>query len=97
MPVQVLGDQVPELELEREFPARVMPAAEDRAVDRDLVVPELGELASFVRANLGLKSVGRAKVWGDQLNAWAEMLPRPQNSVSSVRSMLVWNKPEHHV
>ena len=37
-------------------------------------VPELGELASFVRANLGLKSVGRAKTWGDQLNAWAEML-----------------------
>ena len=37
-------------------------------------VPELGELANFVRANLGLKSVGRAKTWGDQLNAWAEML-----------------------
>jgi hypothetical protein len=37
-------------------------------------VPELGELASFVRANLGLKSVGRAKSWGNQLDAWAEML-----------------------
>ncbi len=37
-------------------------------------VPELGELANFVRANLGLKSVGRAKAWGDQLNAWAELL-----------------------
>ena len=37
-------------------------------------VPELGDLANFVRANLGLKSVGRAKLWGDQLNAWAEML-----------------------
>ena len=37
-------------------------------------VPELGELANFVRANLGLKSVGRARVWGDQLNAWAETL-----------------------
>ncbi len=37
-------------------------------------VTELGELASFVRANLGLKSVGRAKSWGDQLNAWADML-----------------------
>jgi len=37
-------------------------------------VPELGELANFVRANLGLKSVGRAKAWGDQLSAWAEML-----------------------
>ena len=38
------------------------------------VVPELGELANFVRANLGLKSVGRAKSWGDQFDAWAEML-----------------------
>ena len=38
------------------------------------VVPELGELANFVRANLGLKSVGRAKTWGDQFDAWAEML-----------------------
>ena len=38
------------------------------------VVPELGELAGFVRANLGLKSVGRAKAWGDQLNQWAELL-----------------------
>ena len=37
-------------------------------------VPELGELANSVRANLGLKSVGRAKAWGDQLGAWAEML-----------------------
>ena len=37
-------------------------------------VPELGELANFVRGNLGLKSVGRAKSWGDQLNAWAELL-----------------------
>lgn len=37
-------------------------------------VPELGELAGFVRANLGLKSVGRAKAWSDQLGAWAEML-----------------------
>ena len=37
-------------------------------------VPELGELANSVRANLGLKSVGRAKTWGDQLNKWAEMI-----------------------
>jgi hypothetical protein len=37
-------------------------------------VPELGELANFVRANLGLKSVGRAKTWGNQLDAWAELL-----------------------
>ncbi len=38
------------------------------------VVGELGELAGFVRANLALKSVGRAKTWGDQLNKWAEMI-----------------------
>ena len=38
------------------------------------VVGELGELAGFVRANLTLKSVGRAKTWGDQLNKWAEMI-----------------------
>ncbi len=43
-------------------------------------VAELGELASFVRANLGLKSVGRAKAWGDQLNAWAELLQDECNS-----------------
>jgi hypothetical protein len=38
------------------------------------VVTELGELAGFVRANLGLKAVGRAKAWGDQFNKWAEMI-----------------------
>jgi hypothetical protein len=38
------------------------------------VVSELTELSGFVRANLGLKSVGRAKGWGDQLNKWAEMI-----------------------
>jgi hypothetical protein len=38
------------------------------------VVTELTELAGFVRANLGLKSVGRAKAWGDQFNKWAEMI-----------------------
>ena len=38
------------------------------------VVPELGELAGFVRGNLGLKSMGRAKAWGEQLNKWAELL-----------------------
>jgi hypothetical protein len=38
------------------------------------VVGELTELAGFVRANLGLKSVGRAKRWGDQLNEWATAL-----------------------
>jgi hypothetical protein len=43
-------------------------------MDEKRAVPELGELANFVRANLGLKSVGRAKVWGDQLDTWAEMI-----------------------
>ncbi|MHA3772360.1 hypothetical protein ACXR0O_12575 [Verrucomicrobiota bacterium sgz303538] len=38
------------------------------------VVAELAELAGFVRANLGLKSVGRAKRWGDQLDEWATMI-----------------------
>lgn len=40
------------------------------------IVPELNELASFVRANLGLKSVGRAKQWGTQLEEWAKMLQK---------------------
>jgi hypothetical protein len=44
------------------------------------VVPELGELANFVRANLGLKSVGRARAWSEQLNKWAEMLQKEANS-----------------
>ena len=43
-------------------------------MDEKRAVPELGELANFVRANLGLKSVGRAKIWGDQLDTWAEMI-----------------------
>src|SRR6266704_2290508 len=38
------------------------------------VVAELTELAGFVRQNLGLKSVGRARQWGDQLDEWATML-----------------------
>jgi hypothetical protein len=38
------------------------------------VVTELNELTGFIKANLGLKSVGRAKAWGDQLNKWAEMI-----------------------
>lgn len=40
------------------------------------IVPELNELAGFVRANLGLKSVGRAKQWGTQLEEWAKMLQK---------------------
>jgi len=38
------------------------------------VVSELTELSNFVRANLGLKAVGRAKSWGDQFNKWADMI-----------------------
>ncbi|MDR3406289.1 MAG: hypothetical protein P4L99_27645 [Chthoniobacter sp.] len=38
------------------------------------VVAELTDLAGFVRQNLGLKSVGRAHQWGDQLDEWATML-----------------------
>jgi hypothetical protein len=38
------------------------------------VVAELTELAGFVRANLGLKSLSRAKQWGNQLDEWATML-----------------------
>lgn len=38
------------------------------------MVGELTELAGYVRANLGLKSLGRARVWGDQFNKWAEMI-----------------------
>ena len=44
------------------------------------VVGELTELAGFVRANLGLKSVGRAKHWGDQLDEWATTLQSECNS-----------------
>lgn len=47
------------------------------------VVAELGELAGFVRANLGLKSVGRAKSWGDQLNKWADMIQSEADSKGS--------------
>jgi hypothetical protein len=53
------------------------------AVHKDMqdkrVVAELGELAGFVRANLGLKSVGRARQWGLQLDEWATMLPSECN------------------
>jgi hypothetical protein len=38
------------------------------------VVAELTELAGYVRQNLGLKSVGRARQWGIQLDEWASML-----------------------
>ncbi len=57
---------------------RRVPNAKYQAVVGEMeetrVVPELGELAGYVRANLGLKTVGRAKAWGDQFNKWAEMI-----------------------
>ncbi len=57
---------------------RRMPNAKYQTVISEMeekrTVPALGELANFVRANLGLKSMGRAKVWGDQFDAWAETL-----------------------
>ena len=55
-----------------------VPNEKYEAVQKDMqekkVVPELNELAGFVRANLGLKSVGRAKQWGAQLDEWATQL-----------------------
>jgi len=55
-----------------------VPNEKYEAVQKDMqdkkVVPELNELAGFVRANLGLKSVGRAKLWGAQLDEWATAL-----------------------
>lgn len=47
------------------------------------VVAELTELAAFVRQNLGLKSVGRARQWGAQLDEWATMLQSECNSQCS--------------
>jgi hypothetical protein len=44
------------------------------------VVAELAELGGSVRANLGLKSVGRAHQWSDQLDAWAAMLQSQSHS-----------------
>ncbi|MEQ1852628.1 MAG: hypothetical protein ABMA01_13690 [Chthoniobacteraceae bacterium] len=59
---------------------RKMPNPKYQEVVSDMeekrVVSELGELAGFVRQNLGLKSAGRAKTWGDQLDKWAEMLQK---------------------
>ncbi len=51
-----------------------------KEMEETKVVSELGQLAGFVRANLGLKSVGRAKQWGDQLNKWAEAIQGECNS-----------------
>jgi hypothetical protein len=57
---------------------RRLPNAKYQTVVGDMeekrVVSELTELSGFVRQNLGLKSSGRAKLWGDQLDQWAELL-----------------------
>ena len=45
-----------------------------KEMEEKKVVAALAELAGLVRANLVLKSVGTAKQWGQQLDAWAEML-----------------------
>ena len=44
------------------------------------VVAELTELSGFLRRNLGLKSVGRARQWGDQLDEWASQLQSECNA-----------------
>ncbi len=54
-------------------------AVQKEMVDKKVVV-ELTELGGFVRKNLGLKSVGRARQWGDQLDEWASMLQSECNS-----------------
>ncbi len=60
-----------------DFVKRV-PNEKYQAVQKEMlekkVVAELTELAGFVRQNLGLKSVGRARQWGVQLDEWASML-----------------------
>jgi hypothetical protein len=61
-----------------------VPNEKYQAVQKEMtekkVVNELTELAGFVRQNLGLKSVGRAKQWGVQLDEWASMLQSECNS-----------------
>ena len=49
-------------------------SAVQQAMQDRRVVAELTELSGYVRANLGLKSVGRAKLWGNQLDEWASQL-----------------------
>ena len=57
---------------------RRVPNEKYEAVQKEMmekkVVAELTDLGGFVRQNLGLKSVGRARQWGDQLDEWATML-----------------------
>jgi hypothetical protein len=55
-----------------------VPNEKYEAVEKEMVekrvVSELTDLAGFVRQSLGLKSVGRARQWGGQLDEWATML-----------------------
>ena len=69
-----------------------VPNEKYEAVEKEMsekrVVAELTDLAGFVRQNLGLKSVGRARQWGDQLDQWASMLQSECNqAVVAVRSI----------
>ncbi len=48
--------------------------AVEKEMQEKRVVPELSELSGFVRANLAMKSIGGARKWGEQLDAWATML-----------------------
>jgi hypothetical protein len=63
---------------------RRVPNEKYAAVQKEMVekkvVAELTELAGFVRQSLGLKSVGRARQWGDQLDEWAAMLQSESKS-----------------
>ena len=55
-----------------------LPSEKYSLVHKDMeekkVIAALTELSGLVRANLVLKSVGTAKLWGTQLDKWAEML-----------------------
>jgi hypothetical protein len=53
-----------------------------KEMEETKVIGELGELAGFVRANLGLKSVGKAKQWGEQINKWADSIQSECNCKS---------------
>lgn len=46
-------------------------------------VPELAELSVALRASLAMKSVRRAAIWAQQLDAWATMLQKENRSEGS--------------
>ncbi len=63
---------------------RRVPNEKYEAVTQDMeetkIIAELGDLSGFLRTALGLKSVGRAKQWGDQLDEWASSIQSECNS-----------------